>query len=89
VARGGLLSPANRPKDLGSEREDVSSEPEQTTLGSMNVRDARTNPPELAGRSVRRRGDSDDLRYGPTSLIINIDPQRSENYDRCDYRPAG
>jgi hypothetical protein len=89
VARGGLLSPANRPKDLRSEREDVSSEPEQGTLGSMNVRDARTNPPELSGRAVRWRGHSDNLRYGPTALIISIDSLRCKSSERRSYREAG
>ena len=70
----GLLSPANRRKDLRSEREDVCSEPERGTLDSMNVRDARTNPSELAGGLVRRRVHWDDLRCGPTALNIRIDP---------------
>jgi hypothetical protein len=42
----------------------VSSQPEQATLGFMNVCDARTNPPGLTGRVVRRRSRLGDLPCG-------------------------
>jgi hypothetical protein len=46
----------------------------------MSVRVAITNPPELAGGLVRRRGYSDDLRCERAALIISI--------DRSDHNPV-